>query len=174
MQVSPGPDTDRVRTVVLPEPLDRLAVELLEDNKGHATVGNNGSSRWLFPGGQPGRNIHPTTLGQRLMATGIQPGTARSTEMFQLATDIPAAALARLPGMHIDVAVAWQHASGGDWMSYGAEASRRNRGHLRFVPPRRSVWRRDVTLTPMFRDGLRVRCPRPWQMVTIELQACHS
>ena len=113
--------------VVLPEPLDRLAVELLEDNKGHATVGDDGSSRWLFPGGQPGRHIHAATLGQRLVAIGVQPGTARSTAMFQLATNIPAAVLARLLGMHINVAVAWQHASGGDWMSYAAEASRRTR-----------------------------------------------
>jgi hypothetical protein len=30
-------------------------------------------------------------------------------------------------GIHIAVAVAWQRASAGDWTSYAAELSRRNR-----------------------------------------------
>ncbi len=112
--------------VVLPEPLASLAIHLVRDNKGHATVGG-GSSRWLLPGGQPGRHIHAESLRQRLIALGIKPGAAHSTAMFQLATDVPAAVLSQLLGMHVDVAVAWQHASGGDWMTYAAEASRRNR-----------------------------------------------
>jgi len=37
----------------------------------------------------------------------------------------PAALLARMLGIHIDVAVAWQHASTGDWMTYAADVSRR-------------------------------------------------
>ena len=35
------------------------------------------------------------------------------------------AILARLLGIHIKVAVAWQHASAGDWMSYAADISHR-------------------------------------------------
>jgi hypothetical protein len=31
-------------------------------------------------------------------------------------------------GIHIKVAVAWQQAASGDWMSYAAEVSRRNPG----------------------------------------------
>ncbi len=45
--------------------------------------------------------------------------------LFQLATDLPAAVLARLLGIHITVAVAWQRASAGDWMTYAADVSRR-------------------------------------------------
>jgi hypothetical protein len=30
-----------------------------------------------------------------------------------------------MPGIHIDVAVAWQRASAGDWMTYAADVSRR-------------------------------------------------
>src|SRR6266567_1019413 len=67
-------------------------------------------SPWLFPGGQPGRPISASHLGQRLKDLGIQPGPARSTALFQLATELPAALLARMLGIHIDVAVAWQHA----------------------------------------------------------------
>jgi len=47
--------------------------------------------------------------------------------LFQLATDLPAAVLARLLGIHITVAVAWQHAFAGDWAAYAAEVSRRTR-----------------------------------------------
>jgi hypothetical protein len=46
--------------------------------------------------------------------------------LFQLATDLPAAVLARMLGIHITVAVAWQRASAGDWSAYAAEVSRRN------------------------------------------------
>jgi len=46
--------------------------------------------------------------------------------LFQLATDLPAAVLARMLGIHIAVAVAWQRASAGDWAAYAAEISRRN------------------------------------------------
>jgi hypothetical protein len=34
-------------------------------------------------------------------------------------------ALARMLGIHITVAVAWQRASAGDWTDYAAEISRR-------------------------------------------------
>jgi hypothetical protein len=45
--------------------------------------------------------------------------------LWELATDLPAAVLARLLGIHITVAVAWQPASAGDWAAYAAEISRR-------------------------------------------------
>jgi hypothetical protein len=41
------------------------------------------------------------------------------------ATELPAAILARMRGIHIAVAVAWQRASAGDWARYSAEVSRR-------------------------------------------------
>jgi hypothetical protein len=66
-------------------------------------------------------------LGQRLKDLGIQPGPARSTALFQLATELPAALLARMLGIHIGVAVAWQRASAGDWTHYAADVSRRTR-----------------------------------------------
>jgi hypothetical protein len=66
--------------------------------------------------GRPGRRpVSSGHLGQRLKDIGIQPGPTRSIALFQLATELPAAILARMLGIHIDVAVAWQHASAGDW-----------------------------------------------------------
>jgi hypothetical protein len=40
-------------------------------------------------------------------------------------------------GIHINVAVAWQHASSGDWAAYAADVSRRS--SLQPVPPRHTT-----------------------------------
>ncbi len=112
--------------IALPEPAAGLALQLLEGKRGHATTGAGEPSPWLFPGGQPGRPVSSGHLAQRLMDLGIQPGQARSTALFQLACELPAALLARMLGIHIDVAVTWQRLSSGDWMAYAADVSRRN------------------------------------------------
>ena len=72
-----------------------------------------------------GRPVSADRLGERLRQLGLRTGQARSTALFQLATELPAAVLARLLGIHIKVAVAWQHVSAGDWASYAADVSRR-------------------------------------------------
>ena len=112
--------------ILLPEPLAWLARHLIATRQGHATIGDHGTSPWLLPGGRPGQPISPYRLAERLHQIGIQPGPARSTALFQLAAEVPAAILARMLGIHINVAVAWQHASGGDWAAYAADISRRN------------------------------------------------
>jgi hypothetical protein len=111
--------------VVLPEPLDTLARQVTASRRGHAAIGDPGTSPWLFPGGQPGRPVSAFRMAERLRQLGICSGPARSAALFQLATDLPAAVLARMLGIHIAVAVAWQRASAGDWAAYAAEASRR-------------------------------------------------
>jgi hypothetical protein len=111
--------------VVLPEPVAALALTVVANRRGKAAVGDPGTSPWQFPGGQPGRPISPYALTERLRHLGLQPARDRSTALFQLATDLPAAVLARMLGIHITVAVAWQRASAGDWTDYAAEISRR-------------------------------------------------
>ncbi|MFJ5173543.1 hypothetical protein ACIP68_06805 [Streptomyces griseoviridis] len=72
-------------------------------------------------------------MGERLRKLGIRLAETRSTALFQLATQLPAAVLARTLGIDITVAVAvavavavkWQRAAAGDWASYPAEVSRR-------------------------------------------------
>jgi len=61
-------------------------------------------------------------LAGELAQLGFRPSSAR---LFQLAAELPAALLARMPGIHITAAVAWQRASSGDWTSYAADVSRR-------------------------------------------------
>jgi hypothetical protein len=111
--------------VVLPEPLAGLVRHLTASRRGHAAIGDSGASPWLFPGGQPGRPISAYRLAERLRELGIRSAQSRSSALFQLATDLPAAVLAKMLGIHISVAVAWQRASSGDWAVYAAEVSRR-------------------------------------------------
>ena len=114
--------------VILPEPLGALLLQLTASRRGHAALGDQGTSPWLFPGGQPGQPISAYRLAERLRQLGLRPGPARSTALFGLAAELPAALLARLLGIHISVAVAWQRASSGDWTAYAADYSRRQRG----------------------------------------------
>ena len=111
--------------ILLPEPLAALVHILIANRSGLAALGDKGTSPWLFPGGQPGRPISADRLAERLRRLGLRSGQARSTALFQLATELPAALLARMLGIHINVAVAWQHACAGDWANYAADYSRR-------------------------------------------------
>ena len=113
--------------IALPEPLAALVLQLVASRHGQATLGDQGTSPWLFPGGQPGRPLSTFRLVERLRELGLRPAQARSTALFQLATELPAALLAQLLGIHIAVAVAWQRASSGDWASYAADYSQRQR-----------------------------------------------
>ncbi|MFE5097888.1 hypothetical protein ACFRCI_48580 [Streptomyces sp. NPDC056638] len=65
-------------------------------------------------------------MGERLRKLGIRLAATRSTALFQLATELPAAILARTLGIHITVAVKWQRAAAGDWGAYAAEISHRD------------------------------------------------
>jgi hypothetical protein len=112
--------------IVLPEPLAELTLHVAATRRGKAVLGDQGTSPWLYPGGRPGRPISAFGLAERLRQHGIRSGQARSTALFQLATELPAAVLARMLGIHITVATAWQRASSGDWTAYAAEVSRRN------------------------------------------------
>ena len=111
----------------LPHPVDELARDVVTTRKGHATIGASAPSRWLFPGGQPARPISAERLKLRLNRLSIRPNQARSTALFQLATEIPAAILARTLGISVNTAVRWQQISAGDWATYAAEVSRRTK-----------------------------------------------
>lgn len=55
--------------------------------------------------------------------------------MFTLAAELPAALLARMLGVHIQVAVQWQKASAGDWAAYAADVSERKDGTMSMREP---------------------------------------
>jgi hypothetical protein len=82
-------------------------------------------SSWLFPGRWPGRALTEDALARRLHALGISPRQGRSTALFTLAAEVPAAILAKTLGIHVQAAIQWQKISAGDWTAYGADVSRR-------------------------------------------------
>lgn len=65
--------------------------ELVASRHGHAALGEQGNSPWLFPGGRPGQPISAERLSERLRQLGLRPSQARSTALFALAAELPAA-----------------------------------------------------------------------------------
>lgn len=92
------------------------------------------SSPWLFPGRQPGSALTEDALAQRLHALEISPRQRRSTALFTLAADVPAAILAKTLGIHVQAAIQWQKISAGDWAAYAADVSSRTRTWPRRSP----------------------------------------
>ncbi|MFJ8504934.1 hypothetical protein [Streptomyces avermitilis] len=66
-------------------------------------------------------------MGERLRKLDIRLAESRSATLFQLATELPAAVLARILGIDITVAVNWQRAAAGDWAAYAADVSQRTK-----------------------------------------------
>ncbi|MFD7755809.1 hypothetical protein [Streptomyces sp. NPDC059757] len=64
-------------------------------------------------------------MGKRLRKLAIRLAETRSTALFRLATELPAAVLARTLGIDITVAVKWQRAAAGDWATNAADVSSR-------------------------------------------------
>jgi hypothetical protein len=110
--------------VPLPEPLGALLHQLIRDRKSHIGVGSPTNTRWLFPGGLPGRPITAERLAERLRALGIKTQPARRAALIDLAAQLPAAVLADLLNLHPTTAVRWMREAGGDWSSYAAELAR--------------------------------------------------
>jgi uncharacterized protein (DUF885 family) len=75
---------------------------------------------------RPGSSLTEDALAQRLHAIGISPRQGRSTALFALAAEVPAAILAKTLGIHVQVAIQWQKISAGDWTAYAADVSRRS------------------------------------------------
>jgi hypothetical protein len=115
------------RPIVLPAPLDALVGTLAAGRKAPGSALLSVPSSWLFPGRWPGDPLTEDALAQRLHALGISPRQGRSTALFTLAADVPAAILAKTLGIHVKAAIQWQKISGGDWSAYAADISRR--GH---------------------------------------------
>jgi hypothetical protein len=59
----------------------------------------------LFPGRRPGTALTEDALARRLHALGTSPRQGRSTALFTLAADVPAAILAKTLGIHIQAAI---------------------------------------------------------------------
>jgi integrase len=110
--------------VPVPEPLGALLLRLLAHGKSHTGIGSPPQTRWLFPGGMPGRPITASRLADRLRTLGIPSQAARRATLLDLAAQLPAAVLADLVNLHPTTAARWMHQAGGDWTRYAAELAR--------------------------------------------------
>lgn len=104
----------------LPDPL----ADLLRQLPWRRQIGPSGTvgdaDRWLFPGRQAGRPIHPSHLNRRLTALGIQTLAARQAALLQLAREVPAAVLADTLNIDVATATRWAARSGATWNNYAA------------------------------------------------------
>ncbi len=107
----------------IPEPLAGLLQTLIRDGRPYVGVGSPTTTRWLFPGMQPGRPLTAARLGDRLRKLGIRAQPGRRAALTHLAAQLPAAVLADLLGIHSTTAVNWVHDAGGDWNRYAAQLS---------------------------------------------------
>ncbi|MDP8975644.1 MAG: hypothetical protein M3N28_04625 [Actinomycetota bacterium] len=110
--------------VVIPEPLAGLLRELPWRRQIGPSGVVPGADRWLFPGRQAGRHLHPEHLRRRLAAVGITARPARQAALLQLSCEIPAAVLADILNIDEGTATAWAARSGGSWNTYAARRLR--------------------------------------------------
>ncbi len=106
--------------VHIPEPLAALLLDPHPPATPYLGVGSPNSSKWLFPGMQPGRPLTAARLGERLRTLGIRAQPGRRAAMTHLAAQVPAAVLADLLNLAPTTAVKWVHDAGGDWYRYAA------------------------------------------------------
>ena len=111
--------------VVLPEPLAALSCGSSPPAAATPPSATTEPRPGCSPADNPDARSAPTASPNDCANSASAPARSRSTALFQLATDLPAAMLARMLGIHITVAVAWQRASAGDWTTYAADVSRR-------------------------------------------------
>ncbi|MFD9375154.1 hypothetical protein ACFWBH_06375 [Streptomyces sp. NPDC059999] len=112
------------KPLLLPEPLDKIAQQLVARRRGHSTMGITADSPWLFPGALAGRHLSDFHLGTRLKKLGIRSRPGRTAALMDLSTQLPAAVLTELLGISPETATAWTQ-SGGHWARYAAEVQKR-------------------------------------------------
>jgi hypothetical protein len=101
-------------------PLADLACRLPERQSAGMAANLADGSPWLFPGRQPDRPLHPTSLRHRLTALGIDARAACNTALLQLAADLPIPVLADLLGLHLVTAAKWAEHANAAHASYAA------------------------------------------------------
>jgi hypothetical protein len=105
------------------EPLGELVTRLAAAKPSHAVM-TVADSPWLFPGGHPGKPITADRLQIRIGRLGIVAKAARTAMLLEYASEVPAAVLADMLGLHPNTAVRWVRAAAGDWNAYAAERTR--------------------------------------------------
>jgi len=108
--------------VWMPEPLGEF-LRQLPWRRQVGIAGKLKQSEWLFPGRQAGRHQHPDYLRMRLAGIGIECIPARNAALIQLASEVPAAVIADMLGLHVGTADRWVELAGAKWTGYAADRS---------------------------------------------------
>jgi hypothetical protein len=108
--------------VWMPEPLGEF-LRQLPWRRQIGIAGKLKQSEWLFPGRQAGRHQHPDYLRMRLAGIGIECISARNAALIHLATEVPAAVIADMLGLHLGTATRWVELAGAKWTGYAADRS---------------------------------------------------
>jgi len=106
--------------VWMPEPLGEF-LRQLPWRRQIGIAGKLKDSDWLFPGRQAGRHQSPEYLRMRLAGIGIQCTPARNAALIQLASQMPAAVIADMLGLHVNTATRWVELAGAKWTGYVAD-----------------------------------------------------
>ncbi|WP_330230295.1 hypothetical protein OHA40_30625 [Nocardia sp. NBC_00508] len=109
--------------LLVPGRLATLIRDHLGSRGSYAVVGRRVDSPWLFPGTHPDRHLSAAQLGRRLRRIGVYSAPGRRAALLDLATQVPAAVIARTLGISARVASGWT--SDGGWAAYAAEVQRR-------------------------------------------------
>lgn len=107
--------------LLLPEPLDRYALDTVQAKVVPRFGGPTVESHWLFPSPIAGRHLQPSSLSARLRRVGIQPSAARKTAVADLAVRLPPAVVSRLIGVQPRTATRWGAAVSQSQALYAAE-----------------------------------------------------
>ena len=105
--------------LLLPPPIATLIHELSQTATPKSQIAGRGSpSALLFPGQLPGQHLSVNFLVRELNELGIRARAARNTALLDLASELPAAILADLLGLHINTATRWIKKTRRDWTGY--------------------------------------------------------
>lgn len=101
----------------LPEPVADLMRAYVQSCR-HQPYASSRSSRWLFPGRQPGQPMNPVSLQVHLREIGVPPQRGRTSAIRQLVLQAPAPVIAKALGYHDKTATRLVTEAGGTWSRY--------------------------------------------------------
>jgi hypothetical protein len=108
--------------VLLPPRLAQVLDQLPEEQRSRPRLDKAvPATRWLFPGLKPGLPVNGSYLQTKLRRYGIPSHHARGAALAGIASDLPAAVIADLFGLHISTATRWTKLAKRDWVDYLTE-----------------------------------------------------
>ncbi len=106
--------------VCVPDPFAALLRQAAAAAADHPAAAISAAGRWLFPGQNAGRPLHPATLSHLLTEYGIPVPAARTAAFRALVRQAPAPVIAQALGYSGTAATSNAAAAGDTWSRYAA------------------------------------------------------